>query len=299
MTLLKHLTVIAFLSCAASITPAQSADKPPQKLSASATASALKSLDGFKDSVSEQLAKTRALLNDPHRTACLARLAELWPIQPMGDVADIVREMQAMERELKEKINRIARMRLAIEAHLREPLLRVLDAVAGATPSSNAKNRHAVHERALIKLRDSMTKDENLRPYLGIVHYYIGQARFEQAKDCANRRKNAQGSKLYRNALKSFEEAADDRRMDLSFADVGTSLRATAIYHLTVLNSALGLSTALTPKQRAAHKREANAWFELLQQNHPEARLRDGDKAVQSARKEARKMIPGTRRNGR
>ena len=290
MTLLKHLKALAFFACAASITLAQSADKPTQKLSASAAASALKTLDGFKDSVSEQLAKTRALLNDPHRTACLARLEELWPIQPMGDVTDIVREMQAMERELNEKINRIARMRLAIEAHLRDPLLCVLDAVAGATPNSNAKNRHAAHERELIKLRDSMTKDENLRPYLSIVHYYIGQARFEQAKDYANRRKNAQGSKLYRNALKSFEEAADDRRMDLSFADVGTSLRATAIYHLTVLNSALGLSTALTPKQRAAHKREANKWFDLLQGNHPKARLRDGDNAVQSARNETRKM---------
>ena len=83
-----------------------------------------------------------------------------------------------------------------------------------------------------------------------------------------------------------------------SFADVGTSLRATAIYHLTVLNSALGLSTALTPKQRAAHKREANEWFDLLQGNHAKASLRDGDNAVQSARNETRKMSQGTRRKG-
>jgi hypothetical protein len=290
MIFTKHLTAAATLAFVAGSTIAQTADKPTHKQSVSAAVTALKSLDDFENSVTEQLAKTRAILNDPHRNACLARLEELWPIQPMSDVADSVRELQAMERELNKQITRLARIRLAIEAHLRDPLLAVLDAVAGATPSSNAKDRHAAHERALTKLRDSMTKQENLRPYLGIVDYYIGQARYEQAKGYAKRRQNEQGAKLYRNAIKSFKEAADDSRGDVAFADVGTSLRATAIYHLTIIHAALGLSSAVNKPQRRANKIEANRWFELLEQNYPKARLRDGDSAAQSARNEISKM---------
>ena len=247
------------------------------------------------DSVNYLEQRLRNTLNDTRDTiavleASLRTLRGVRLKQAATDIGALIKALKHTEEHLVEQLQTLDRLRKAGAPSESDPLQDVLRQLGEAMPKSTSKDRL---DKQLTTLRETLECVEatpQLKPFAGLVHYHIGDTQFQKAVALIRKKQQGSAKRFYEQAIKNFEQAADDKREDVGNAGVGSSLRATAIYRAVVIHAALYQSNGVSRSSKRKHKESANRWFEILKRDHTAATLDNQRRAVDAAYREAQNM---------
>lgn len=291
-----HPRIIHFaaLSLLIGATPAQSiADLEKAYKAAAEVGKSVDELTRHLDALNMQARRTLRVLR-----ASRGDIKRAGQEKPAADMGALLKAVEKLTSELDAHMEAITRIRSEGAGDEGDPLGVLQTRIATALEPTDIKKQEA----GLLALKKTTGKDPRMQPFIGLLHYQIGEVlrkRASQLLSKNSKRETPKAEALLESAIRSYELTVSDRTKDVLNTSTGSSTKASALYRLVQVKGVLydGYDRLAKASKNKVLRRKADKLgeyarqkFMRLREKYPKARLSDGRLAVDAALRDAQRM---------